>query len=588
MQQPPDRASTPIPRPALLAALLVVLLSLGVYLRTLHPGVGPFLDSIELQTAALVRGVIHPPGSPQYLMLGRLAMSLLPGVDPAYSLNLISALAGSMTVGVVYLLTYRLTRSLIASGFAGLSLALGPLFWFESSITELYALNALYVAWVLYLLLAWRQTGRKGLYWAAVVVYAISFGNHLSMILLLPAFIYTVLITDRAMLLRPRSLLLTLGIVLLAALQYLYIPIRAAAQPPFCNYCPGLVASPGDYFRGPLLDYLTGGPFKGQMFTLPVRAVAKQMLASAQELGKEYMLWGCLLGLLGAWALLRREAKSAGLLLLAGAAEYFFVMGYAIPDWYTFLTPCYVIFAPLIGCGAFYLWERFNRAANPLFQRAYAIILTGLAVLSVLIVFYLNYHAVNQRYKDADIVRGKTVLAEARPGAWLLMPHAASQDFYYSWSLRYLDFAAHPPVDGMNVPLAFYTTWNFDLLVPTADVLSGLVLVAAPEVVPPPGPGPYYLPWDQAAPQLEVDRLLEAQQQGSHPQILVLDPTDDRVQDWGLLPICTPGGSIAGYEVVALADDRLPVPLVAEARWEIIRGGVYYPSAGGEPACPED
>ena len=50
-----------VPRIVLLAALATALLALGVYLRTLHPGVGPSFDSIELQIASLVGGVIHWP-----------------------------------------------------------------------------------------------------------------------------------------------------------------------------------------------------------------------------------------------------------------------------------------------------------------------------------------------------------------------------------------------------------------------------------------------------------------------------------------------------------------------------------------------
>ena len=45
-------------------------------------------------------------------------------------------------------------------------------------------------------------------------------------------------ITDRSMLLRPRNLALVLLIVLASALQYLYIPIRVAANPPFCMPMP--------------------------------------------------------------------------------------------------------------------------------------------------------------------------------------------------------------------------------------------------------------------------------------------------------------------------------------------------------------
>ncbi|MBN1430860.1 MAG: DUF2723 domain-containing protein [Anaerolineae bacterium] len=586
MQENQDQPLMSLPRTAWLLALLVTMLSLGVYLWTLYPGAGPFLDSFELQTAALVQGVVHPPGSPQYLMLGRLAMTILPGPNPAYRLNLLSALAGAATVGIVYLLTYRLTRSLFASGYAGLCLALGLHFWFESIITELYALNALYVALVMYWLLAWHQTGRRGFYWAAVVVYALSFGNHQSMILLLPAFIYIVAITDRAMLLRPRYLLITAGIVLLAALQYLYIPIRAAAQPPFCNYCPGLIPSLRDYLRGSLMEYLTGGPFKGQMFAMTYHALLSRLPDSIWEWNKEFMPWGYILGLIGAWELLRRKLKLAALLLLGMAAQYIFVMGYDIPDWYTFLTPCYVLFAPLVGYGAVQVWERFKPVDGSMQHRAYAVLLPVLAVLTIAAGFYTNYRPIRQSGSSHYTHIGKTLLENAQPGAWLIMPRPHSTAFYYSWAIQYLAFEEEQPSDRVIVPPAFFATWDFDLLSTAEDILPRLVMVSTPEVNPPPGPEPYYLPWDSAVPRLGADRLLEAQQRGTRPQILVLDPTDDRVQGWGLLPICTPDSNeLTGYEVVALAGD-LPIPLVDATRWESIQSSVYYPSGQGEPGCP--
>lgn len=552
-----------VPPIILLAALAMALLALGVYLRTLHPGVGPSLDSLELQIAALVRGIIHPPGSPQYLMLGSLAMEVLPGPNAAYRLNLMSALFAAATVGVTFLLTFRLTQNLFVSSFAALGLGLGPRLWYQASIAELYAVNALYVVLVLYLLVAWHQSGRPAAYWAAVAVYALSFGNHTSMILLLPAFVYVVEITDRSMLLRPRNLAVTAAIVLAAAAQYAYIPIRAAASPPFCNYCPTPSGPLVGYLSGPLLDYLTGGPFKGQMFALPRRELLDRLPESVGLVARQFMPWGAALGVVGTWELFRRRAALAWALVLGLAAQYLFVISYAIPDWHDFLTPVYVCFAPLVGYGALRVWELLQPQAEALLIRgrtlagnAYPVALVGLLVLSLGINFTTYLPVVDQSGETAFEVNGRVLLARAEPGAWLVMPRPTSPAFYYSWAVRYLSLAGGQPSD--------------------------LAAIAPPEVDPPPGPPPTYLRWEDVAGQLTPGAL-----SGSGRQVLALDWADDRFDGWGLLPVCAPdGATIAGYEVVAVLDGGHPQPLVEAARWELVQDYVVF--EGADFRCPPD
>jgi hypothetical protein len=552
----------PIPHIVLLAALAAALLALGIYLGTLHPGVGPSIDSIELHTAALVGGVIHPPGSPQYLMLGRLMMAILPGHSAAYRLNLFSALCAAAAVGVVYLLCYRLSHHFPASLFASLTLVIAPRFWYQANIAELYALNSLYVAAVGYLLLTWHQTRQPAAYWAATALYALSFGNHLSMILLLPMFLYAVAITDQTKLTRPVNLLITAGIVLLAAAQYLYIPLRAAANPPFCNYCPGPLPNLLDYVRGPLLDYLTGGPFKQAMFGLPRRAIMARLPESMGAWGRQFMPWGLILGVAGAWDLLQKDAEAAWLLLIGIGAEYAFVMGYDIPDWHDFLTPCYVLFAPLLGYGALRLWlllkrdsRRFTLKGQMWADYAYPAALTAVGLALLVLSFFVNIPLVDQSEDTAYEVNGLALLAQVEPGAWLLMPHPDSAAFYYSWAVRYLALAARPPVE--------------------------LTVVTPEQVNPPPGPAPYYLAWADAAPQLEPDALL-----ANGRQILLLDPGDERAAAWGLLPICTPDGeSIAGYEVVAVREGGSIQPLMGASRWEAVRESVVF--FGEAASCPD-
>ncbi len=535
---------------ALLTAAAAALIALGLYLRTLHPGVGPSLDSMELQIAVLVDGVIHPPGSPQYLLLGRLAMALLPGPNAAFRLNLFSALAGAAAVGVTLLLAYRLawrrgheTAALAASAFAALSLSIAPRLWYQSSIAELYALNALYVALVLYLLVAWNQSRRPAAFWAAAAVTALSLGHHASMILLLPACLYAVWATDRGLLRRPRVLLALAAIAGLAALQYAIIPLRVAANPPFCNFCPSGPALP---------SYLTGGAFRRAYFALPRREIMARLPESIGQFNVQFMPWGYALGIVGLWEALRRRLPAGRLLALALLAEYLFVIAYAIPDWHDFLTPCYVAFAPLAACGVMRVREAaFPRLRGPAWLIAPAAGAAGAVLLAVTLL--VNLPLVDQRDQTAYEVNGRALLAQARPGAWLLMPHPNSAAFYYSWAVRYLAFE---------------------------QGLAGFSAVAPAEVDPPPGPPPAYLAWTDAAPALTPEALA-----ASPRQLFVLDPGEARVADYGLLPVCAPGAEvIAGYEVVAVRQGEQTVPLVGPERWAQVEPLIVF--AGQPAACP--
>lgn len=549
-----------MPGLVIVAALALALISLGLYRWTLHPGVGPSLDSMELQIAAGESGIIHPPGSPQYLMLGHLAMNVLPGPNAAYRLNLMSALFAAAMVGVLFLLTYRLTQNLVASSYAALTMALAPRLWYQASITELYALNAFYVVLVMYLLISWHETKRPGYFWAGVVVYALSFGNHVSMILLLPVFLYIVEITDRSMLLRPRNLALVALIVLLAAMQYLYIPIRAAANPTFCNYCPVRTGSLVDYVTGPLLDYLTGGPFKGQMLSLPRRDILARLPEATGLFARQFLVWGFVLGVVGLWELFQRQAEQAWMLVLALAPELIFVLTYDIPDWHDFMTPSYVLFAPLVGYGAWQLWEAFQPQTESLLIRgrtlaghAYPVVLIGAVVLSVGLSYYTHYPLSDQSEDTAYGVNGRALLEHADAGDWVLMPHANSGAFYYSWAVRYLSLAE--------------------------DGLPDVSMISAPEVDPPPGPPPAYIRWPEAEPQLSGDAI-----RALDHRVFLLDAADERAAEWVLLPVCSAEGSIAGYEVVGTLASDDPQPLVDADRWAEVQN--YVLTAGGPAVCP--
>src|SRR5215216_5191653 len=121
------------------AALSVFLIVLLFYLQTLAPTVlyyDPieFPDSVVLQIQAIVLG------------------------DPAYRVNLSSAVFAAATVLLVYLLCLRLTKRVVASCVAALLFGLSRDFWSQAVITEVYTLNTLLVALAILALLSWRDT----------------------------------------------------------------------------------------------------------------------------------------------------------------------------------------------------------------------------------------------------------------------------------------------------------------------------------------------------------------------------------------------------------------------------------------------
>src|SRR5712692_10174765 len=92
-------------RDALLAAVTGIA-ALAVYLCTLAPTVTPE-DSGELIAAAYTLGVPHPPGYPLWCLLAQL-FRLVPGPNPAFAINLMSAVLGAIAASLVCMTTRRL------------------------------------------------------------------------------------------------------------------------------------------------------------------------------------------------------------------------------------------------------------------------------------------------------------------------------------------------------------------------------------------------------------------------------------------------------------------------------------------------
>lgn len=238
-------ASTPVSLPAptsrafWLAPAAVFAIALGVYLRTMMPGVG-YWDTAEFQTVPHLLGIMHTTGYPTYTLVGKL-FSLLPFGSVAYRMTLFSGLcaasASALLAGLVQrLATWPCARPLalrhraIALG-AGLAFAFNQTLWHTATRADAHTLHVAFALGATYLALRWHQLGRRRTLVALAAVVGLGLGNHMLMAMLVPGLALLVLLGPGREALVPRTLGPTLAAGLAGLSVYAYLPLRAFQHP---------------------------------------------------------------------------------------------------------------------------------------------------------------------------------------------------------------------------------------------------------------------------------------------------------------------------------------------------------------------
>ncbi|MCK4303909.1 MAG: DUF2723 domain-containing protein [Candidatus Eisenbacteria sp.] len=157
--------------PVVWGAVLVVLVTQVVYLLTLTISC-PFWDSGEFIATSYTLGIPHPPGTPLYVLIGRL-FSMIPIGQISARVNYLSALASTMAVLFTYLVIVKLVRRwtrrpenmvdvaiAVGGGIAGAFFtAFGRTFWDDAIEAEVYALSSFVMILCVWLALKWEESG---------------------------------------------------------------------------------------------------------------------------------------------------------------------------------------------------------------------------------------------------------------------------------------------------------------------------------------------------------------------------------------------------------------------------------------------
>ncbi len=378
----------------ILAVAAVFAASAAVGIATMSRSVG-LMDYGELAAVATTLGIAHPTGYPTFTLLGHFVTRLIP-LRPLLALNLLAVLlvaAGAALLVPLYEAVLerigpqpartrpggdaRKARNAPAAGpdrrpsapspratatvagperlaiaaVAALATALTATWWQQATGFEVYALHVVFLPLVTLLFLRWVDHGKGGLLFAFVL--GLSFTNHMTTLLLAPAFLVYAAVRMGPGRMVGASLRIAPAFVV-GLLPYVYLPLRAALLPRFDWGDPRTL----DAF----VRHVTGWQFRVWMFSNAAESQQQAAYLLARlpwDLG-----WlGLVPVVLGA-AVLARRARAVGVMtLLLVAAAFVYACGYTIPDIESYTLAGVMGLGIALAAGLLAIRERYSRAA---------------------------------------------------------------------------------------------------------------------------------------------------------------------------------------------------------------------------------
>jgi hypothetical protein len=329
----------------LVAAGFLAAIAFSLYCSTLLPG-QDLGDTASFQAVAGRHDLTVRQGYPLYYAGVNVFVRHLP-FEPARSANLASAVAAALAVGLVVLAGAELAGSLAAGLVAACLFAGSFTFWSQSIIAEVYALHVLCAVASLLALLVWYRRpslARLGVFFGSV---ALGFGNHLSMVLLLPGFAAFLLVASpggpRA-LLRPRVVALAAAVAALFAMQYGWNFRSMVADP---THPAGL-----DLLRDFWFD-VTKSDWRATMVEgIPWSSAPERFSMYWFDVRQQFGVPGIAAAVAGLAWLFRRNWRLGTLLALLFLVNWWFAFRYNVGDVHVFFIPSHWAVALAAGCAA--------------------------------------------------------------------------------------------------------------------------------------------------------------------------------------------------------------------------------------------
>jgi hypothetical protein len=338
---------------------IVATLAFWAYTQTLLPGVD-LGDTGGFQAAVLWPQVSARQAYPLYYNLARPFVLATAPMDPARALNLFSAIWAAAAVGLLVLVCAAVSGSLAGGAVAGGLLAFSYTFWTQAVIAEVYTLHLALIALCLVLVYAYAARPTLARLAIFLAIYAIAFGNHFSMILLIVPFAVFLLQSAPApaSLFKPAALSIALAAVVVGALQY---------APNFLSVASAFDAPAGWSNRTAAFWFDTTKQDWRDTMVLGIQAnqasdrLAMWWFDARQQFGVAGLALAAA-GVVGLWRMSRRWAV---LVVSALAINTAFAFTYNVGDTHVFFLPGHLMSAFLAGAAVAWIVRRQAMTAAP-------------------------------------------------------------------------------------------------------------------------------------------------------------------------------------------------------------------------------
>ena len=450
-------------RKATFACALLLLIDLAVYLTTRAPVV-QFIDSGELAVVCRTLGIAHPTGYPLYTLLGRL-FCLLPLGDVVFRVTLMSLLFTCFSSAILFFALLIMGRDLLqrtnrdlrlviwAAWLTSLIFSFTPTLWSQATSNEVYSLNALFYSLIILLVLLWR-TSRKAaagerIFFLLIFVYGLSFGNHMSTILLLPAIMYISTATLGKRLFSTRRIISILALFFLGLSVYLFLPVRSA-QNPLMDW--GNPESWATFKR-----HVTGWQYQVWMFAGSAGELGSNLVNFIKLFFGQFPIYLLPLSLLGIWKIFVCCRSILVFLLIIFLANILYGINYGIPDIDPYFLGSFLANAVFIGAGLLFV---FQIMADSRIRKGFVHVILALFVLLPLILLERNYFEADQSRNYSAHDFASNIVRSVKKDAIIL---TNVWDHYSPWLyLRFVE-SKRPDVSYLDTELC-RRSWYFALV----------------------------------------------------------------------------------------------------------------------------
>jgi hypothetical protein len=389
-------------------------------------------DGGDYLAAILTQGIPHPSGYPLYLILSDFIQKVFSNTF-VWRQTQLSIIPSALSVVIVYFLARvdgikaPVSHNWFIGSIAAQSIVFAPLYWSQSVIIEVYALNALFMCftllWLTLITVIWKNQICSKQVWICIFswVCGLGLGNHTTYLFVYPMAIWGIYKLQKSDMDKKVIALCSIG-WFSGLLTYIILPIRAASHPPV-NW--GDSSTIQGFFW-----LVTGGNYGRNLFSILPQEYFDRISTWILFIFKQFGFFGLVTGALGIFNTSIHKAIKWSTVYVFFIYSIFSI-GYKTNDSQVYLIPALIYFAVWIGWGIKYLWQFKYKGIN------LGLLLSIFILINVCIELPVRYREINPN--NGDLANYALTTLSNTPQKGVINPITDGETFalwYYQYGLK--------------------------------------------------------------------------------------------------------------------------------------------------------